>query len=63
MRVIVTIVYVVMAAWLLLAAAIRTALLLGSGLPLDPLPFISGTIALIALVSLPAANAELRQRR
>lgn len=63
MRVVVTVIYVVMAAWLLVAAGLRAALLLAAGSPLGPLPFISGAIAVVALIAVLAANAELRQRR
>jgi len=42
--------YVVMAVWLLIAGALRLVLLLSAGLPLDPLPFISGGIAVLALL-------------
>ena len=49
MRSLILITYVVMAGWLLISAALRVMLLLGNHLPLDPLPFISGGIALVAL--------------
>lgn len=50
MRVVFYAAYVVMAVWLLLSSALRVVLLLGAGLPLDALPFVSGTIAAVALL-------------
>lgn len=51
-RTLIVIVYGVMAGWLLISAILRAVLLLGSENPLDPLPFISGALGLIALVML-----------
>lgn len=57
------VVYVTMAAWLLIASALRIAIQLGSGLPLDPLPFIGGGLGLLALVALVPGYEEWRERR
>ena len=56
------IVYTVMAVWLLLASAVRIALQLGAGSPLDPLPFIGGSLGLVALVLLLPAYDDWRDR-
>lgn len=52
MRSVITIVYVVMVAYLLLSSAIRLALQLSSGQRLDPLPFVGGVLGLAALALL-----------
>lgn len=62
-RVVTAVAYVVMAAWLIVAAALRITLQLSEGMPLDPLPFISGGIALLALIALVPAADEFLQRR
>ncbi|MET0590540.1 MAG: hypothetical protein ABWZ77_05130 [Naasia sp.] len=41
--------YFVMSAWLVLGSAGRIALMIGSGQDLDPLPFVSATLGVIAL--------------
>jgi hypothetical protein len=46
-----SLIYLIMAAWLLISAGLRIVLLLRSGSDLDALPFISGSLGLIALVS------------
>ena len=63
MKVVILIVYVVMAAWLLFASAARIALQLNRGLDLDVLPFLSGALGLLALLLLLPAFDEWRQRR
>jgi hypothetical protein len=55
--------YIAMAVWLLIAAALRIALQLGSGIPLDPLPFVSGALGLLALLALVPGYEEWRERR
>lgn len=42
--------YVVMALWLLAASVLRLVLSLGSGVPVDGLPFVTGGLGLLALV-------------
>ncbi|RIX30477.1 hypothetical protein D1781_03345 [Amnibacterium setariae] len=56
-------VYVLMSVWLLVSAALRIDIQLSSGLPLDPLPFISGGIGLLALVLLLPTLDEWRNAR
>lgn len=64
MRTVLVVAYIAMAVWLLLAAAIRVVLLLQAGNGLDPLPFISGSLAAIALLGiLPAGVARVRRER
>jgi hypothetical protein len=57
-----SVVYVAMAFWLLIAAAGRIALLLAAGQDLDALPFISGGIGLVAIVLLLSAWEDRRKR-
>lgn len=57
-----TIVYIAMAVWLLLASALRIALQLRVGSALDPLPFLSGGLGLLALLLLLPAYDEWRNR-
>jgi hypothetical protein len=61
-RLVLVVAYIVMAVWLLVAAGLRIALLLAAGLAMDPLPFISGGIGLLALIVLAPAYEERRQR-
>jgi hypothetical protein len=56
------VVYVAMALWLLFAAAARIAIQLAAGQSLDALPFIGGTIGLVALVLLLPAWEDRRKR-
>jgi drug/metabolite transporter (DMT)-like permease len=64
MRTVLVVAYVAMAAWLLLAAVIRVVLLLHAGNGLDPLPFVSGALAGVALLGvLPMGVAHLRRSR
>jgi uncharacterized membrane protein HdeD (DUF308 family) len=51
MRAVTSLIYLVMAAWLLISAGLRIVLLLRSGSELDALPFISGTLGLLALAT------------
>jgi hypothetical protein len=60
MRAAIVLVYIVMAAWLMLASVARIAIQLASGQSLDPLPFIGGGLGLLALVLLLPAWDELR---
>lgn len=63
MRALLLIGYVVMAAWLLVAAALRIFLLLRSGSDLDLLPFASGLLGLFGLVLLVPASVDRRTGR
>lgn len=56
-------VYSVMAVWLLISAFLRVVLLLGNGLPLDPIPFISGGLAVAGLLLLLLHRALRRTPR
>lgn len=51
MRTLILITYLVMACWLLISAILRVIILLGTGSALDPLPFISAGLAVIALLA------------
>jgi hypothetical protein len=62
MRAAILLLYVVMAAWLMLAGVARIAIQLSSGLSLDALPFIGGGIGLLALVLLLPAWDDRRGR-
>ena len=53
--------YVVMAVWLLLAAAARIALQLAGGLDLDLLPLVTGGIGLLGLIALVPMREHYRQ--
>jgi hypothetical protein len=56
--------YTLMALWMLTAAVLRLFLSLSSGVPVDPLPFITGSIGLLALLTLiPISIARRRVRR
>jgi hypothetical protein len=57
-----SVIYVAMAAWLLLAAAARIAIQLAAGQNLDALPFVSGAIGLLGLVLLLPAWDDRRKR-
>lgn len=57
-----TIVYVAMAVWLLLGAALRIALQLSAGSAIDPLPIVSGGLGLVALLLLLPAYDDWRNR-
>ena len=57
------VVYVVMAIWLLIAAAARIAIQLAGGQELDPLPFISGGIGLLGLLLLVPAIEDRRAKQ
>jgi len=63
MRTVFVIVYVAMALWLMISAAARVAIQLGSGLDLDALPFISGGLGLVGLVLLLPAYEDRRTHR
>lgn len=56
-------VYVLMSVWLLVSAALRISIQLSSGLPLDPLPFISGGLGLLGLILLLPTLDEWRNAR
>lgn len=62
MRSAMTVVYAVMAAWLILSAFARIAIQLGAGQDLDALPFVSGSIGLVALILLLPAYEDRRRR-
>ena len=63
MRTVVLVLYLTMGVWLLVAAAIRVALQLAAGVSLDALPFVSGGIALVALLALIPTYDDWRGRR
>jgi len=62
MRAALTVVYVVMAVWLLIAGMARIAIQLALGQDLDALPFVGGGIGLFALVLLLPAWEDRRRR-
>jgi hypothetical protein len=56
MRPVILTAYVVMALWLFVVSVLRLVLSIGSGVPVDGLPFVTGGLGLLALVILvPAA--------
>jgi hypothetical protein len=61
MRTVLVVMYVAMAAWLLLAAGGRIVLQLSGGFDLDPLPFISGGIGALGLIAMVSAREQHRQ--
>jgi hypothetical protein len=63
MKATIVLVYVVMAAWLLISAATRIAIQLSSGAALDALPFISGALGILAIVLLLPAYEDWRGSR
>lgn len=57
-------VYALMALWLVAASILRVVLSLQAGVPLDPLPAITGALGLVALVMLvPRTIRRLRRWR
>ncbi len=62
-KAVLAVVYVAMAVWLIGAAVLRIVLLLDEGDTLDPLPFISGGLGLLALLALFPAMDDFRERR
>lgn len=63
MRAAILVVYVVMGVYLVAASVIRIQLQLARGIPLDPLPFIGGSLGVLALLLLIPAFEEWRERR
>ncbi len=63
MRAAILVVYVVMGIYLVAASVIRIQLQLARGIPLDALPFIGGSLGVLALLLLIPAFEEWRERR
>jgi hypothetical protein len=63
MRTVFVFVYIAMALWLMISAGARIAIQLASGLDLDALPFISGSLGLVGLVLLLPAYEDRRNHR
>jgi hypothetical protein len=62
-RAAITVVYVVMGVWLLIAGGARIAIQLAAGQDLDALPFIGGALGLVALVLLLPAYEDRKHRQ
>lgn len=63
MRPLLAVLYLLMAVWLVVAAARRIALLIAEGAPMDWSPFVSGGIGLVALLLVLPALDEWDARR
>jgi hypothetical protein len=62
MRTTITFVYAAMALWLIISSAARISIQLSRGQDLDALPFVGGSLGLLALVLLLPAYEDRRRR-